>query len=67
MSSLGEEYPKQQARMRTLLKHGRDVGPAGIFYCAMIEDLLQRADRAAMEQDVWKMAGVYQEMKDFKE
>lgn len=67
MSSLGEEFPKEQARIRQCLMNGKEIGPAGFFYCAMAEDLLKRADKAAMEQDLPAMISIYQEMKEFKE
>lgn len=67
MTSLGEAFPKEQARLRVLLGHGRDIGPSGMFYCAVIEELLKRADRAAIEQDLPAMIAIYQEMKDIAE
>lgn len=67
MISLGEDYPKQQARMRVLLDHGRSVGAVGHFYCTMIEDVLRRADKAVMEQDLPAMVRIYKEMEAFKE
>lgn len=65
--SLGEAFLEQQARLRVALGHGKEIGPAGRFYCAVIEDLLRRADRAAMEQDTVAMLALYEEMKAIKE
>jgi hypothetical protein len=62
METLGEAYPKQQARLRTLLGYGRDIGPAGAFYCAVIEDVLQR-----IEGDLPAMIRLYKEMEEIKE
>lgn len=67
MSSLGEEFPKQQARMRVLLGYGKEIGRAGVFYCAVIEDILKRADKAAMEQDLPAMIALFKEMEDVSE
>lgn len=67
MSNLGEEFPKQQERLRTLLGYGMEIGPQGAFYCAMIRDILRRADKAAMEQDLPAMIRIYQEMVEVKE
>lgn len=67
MSSLGEEFPKQQARLRQCLINGTEIGPAGAFYCAIIENILKRADKAAMEQDLVAMIHIYQEMKEISE
>lgn len=66
MSSLGIEFPIEQARIRECIANGKEIGPAGAFYCAMAEDLLRRADKAAIEGDVVEMIALYQEMKDFK-
>lgn len=67
MTSLGEAFPKEQARLRTLLGYGKEIGPAGAFYCAVIENLLQRADVAVMEQDLPAMIRLYKEMQEIKE
>ncbi len=67
MTSLGDEFPKQQARLRTLLGYGKEIGPAGTFYCAVIEDVLRRADKAAIEQDLAAMITIYQEMQEIQE
>lgn len=65
--TLGDVYPQQQARLRQCLVHGKEIGPAGAFYCEVIEDLLKRADRAAMEQDLPAMISIYKEMQEIKE
>jgi hypothetical protein len=67
MASLGEEYPKQQARVREILGHYKEIGPAGAFGAAWIEALLRRADTAAVEQNLPNMIACYQEMQEVKE
>lgn len=67
MSSLGIEFPKAQARLRVILRCAQEIGPEGQFLCALIEDCLQRADKASVEQDLPAMISIYQEMMDFKE
>lgn len=42
-------------------------GPAGAFYCHVIEDVLKRADKAAIEQDLPAMICIYKEMQEIKE
>lgn len=64
MSSLGEQYPIQQARVREILGYYKEIGPAGMFGAAMIEDLLQRADQAAISGDLVAMIRCYEEMKE---
>ncbi len=51
--------------MREKIQHGREIGPAGAFYVMMAEDLLRRADKAAIEGDIVQILQVYQEMKEF--
>lgn len=58
-------FPDEQARIRQCLVHGKEIGPAGAFYCAMAEDLLRRADLAAAAGDVIKMIKIYKEMREF--
>lgn len=66
MKSLGEAFPEEQARVRTVLGHYKEIGPAGAFGAAMIEDVLRRADKAAIEQDLPAMIRIYQELKDIE-
>lgn len=65
--TLGEAFPKEQARLRQCVIHGKEIGPAGAFYCAVIEDILRRADKAVMEQDLPAMIAIYKEMKEVEE
>jgi len=64
MTTLGDEYPKEQARVRTILGYYKEIGPVGAFGAAWIEDLLQRADRAAVEQDLPAMIACFKEMQE---
>jgi hypothetical protein len=66
MSSLGEDFPKEQARVREVLKHYHEVGIAGVFGATMIEDVLSRADTAVMNDDIVAMIKIYNEMKNIK-
>jgi hypothetical protein len=65
--TLGEAYPIEQARVRKILGYYKEIGPPGLFGAAMIEDLLKRADKAVMEQDITKMILIFEEMKEIKE
>lgn len=65
--TLGEAFPIEQARVRRILGYYREIGPVGNFGAAMIEDVLQRADQAAVAGDVVVMMRIYQEMQDVKE
>ena len=67
MTTLGEMFPKEQARLRLMLTHALECGPGGIFLARMLEDCLRRADKAAIEQDLPAMIRVYHEMQEFEE
>lgn len=66
VSTLGDEYPKMQARVREILGYYKEIGPAGMFGAMMIEDTLRRADEAAISGDVVAMLRLYEEMKEIK-
>jgi hypothetical protein len=66
MTSVGEDFPKQQARARELLKAYREIGPAGRFGALMIEQALRRADEAAISGDVVAVLRSYQELKELE-
>ncbi len=66
MTSLGDEYPKEQARLRGLLEQYREIGPAGAFGHMMISQVLARADQAAVSGDVVAMIASFKEMKECK-
>lgn len=65
-SSLGEAFPREQARLRGLLEYTGGMGPELNFYRAVIEDVLRRADKAAMEQDVVAMIRIFKEMQEIE-
>lgn len=64
--TLGEQFPLEQARLRRCLWRGKAIGPAGAFYCAVIEDVLRRADRAAIGGDLPAMIRVFKEMQEIE-
>lgn len=63
MSSVGEDFPKEQARVRELLGVYRSI-PQGAFGAMMLEDVLRRADEAAMSGDPVAILRSYKELKD---
>lgn len=64
MSTVGDDYPNEQARVRELIGIYKSLGPVGTFGALMLEQVLQRADQAAASGDVVAMVRSYQEMKD---
>ena len=63
MSSVGEDFPKQQERCRELLTQYQAIGSAGAFGHAMIAQVLKRAEEAAISGDVVAVLRAYEEMK----
>jgi hypothetical protein len=66
-TSVGEDFPKQQARVRECLKNGREIGPAGAFYVAVCEAALRQADEAAISGDPVAILRAYEEMRSIAE
>lgn len=64
MSSVGEEFPKEQARLTELLEQYVEIGPSGVFGAAMIKSALRRAAVAMASGDVVEIVKAYQEMKE---
>jgi hypothetical protein len=60
--TLGDEYPKEQARCRQLLADYKEIGRPGMFAAAMIEATLREADEAAVSGDIVAMLRAYQKM-----
>ena len=65
MSSLGEELPKEMARVQDLLPI-YDAIPTGVFAATLMRDALKRAAVVIMSGDVVEMIRVYEELKGFK-
>jgi len=62
--SLGEAFPREQARVRELLHvYQRLPKNAGAFGAVMLEQVLQRADQAAISGDPVAMLRSLQELK----
>ena len=63
MGSLGEAFPKEQARVREVLGIYKEMPlGAGSIGASMIEITLREADKAVIEGDLVKMIRVYKEM-----
>jgi hypothetical protein len=67
MTTIGEEFPKEQARVRELLGIYQSIGVPGRFGAMMIEQALQRADKATISGDVIAILRSYEELKSFKD
>lgn len=67
MTSVGEDLPVQQARVRQLIQYGREIGPAGAFYVMVCEQALARAEKAAISGDPVEILAAYQELREIEE
>ena len=67
MTTLGDDLPKQMARVRDDLLPLYDAIPTGVFAATLMRQALDRAARAMAEGDLPAMIAVYQELKAFKE
>ena len=67
METLGEALPKEMARVREVLGHYKEIGSAGFFGATMIEQTLQKAERAIIGGDLTEMIQAYQELKEISE
>lgn len=64
--SLAEAYPKQQARVRVVLGHYREIGEPGRLGGLMIEATLREADEAAASGDIVRMLRAYKAMEEIE-
>ena len=64
MTTLGDQLPREQARCRELLVAYKEIGPAGAFGAAMIEQSLREADTATISGDIVAMLRAYEKLKN---
>ncbi|MGE0334463.1 MAG: hypothetical protein AB7Q76_04170 [Gammaproteobacteria bacterium] len=67
METLGDAFPREQARVRRVLETYREIGPVGAFGAMMIEQALQRADKAVISGDLAELIAAYKELQSIKE
>jgi len=67
MTTLGDELPKEIARVRDqLIPAYLECGPCGAPAVAMMRADLDRASKAMIEGDVVEMVRVYKSLKEWK-
>lgn len=66
-TSVGEDFPREQARVREIQQHARDIGPAGAFLVMMTEQALRAADQAMASGDTVAIVRAYSALKEFQE
>ena len=64
--SVGEQFPKEQARILRCLENGFSIGPAGAFYRMQARLLLIKSFEAQASGDPVAVVRVFAEMQDFK-
>ena len=65
MRTLGDDYPKQQARCRALLQTYKSLPDgSGVLGSVFIEATLREADEAAIYGDLPRMMAAYLRMKE---
>lgn len=68
MASLGEELPKEMARVRdVLMPQYLAIGPAGQFALTLMRAELDRATKAMADGNVVAMRRSYEALKDFND
>lgn len=66
MNTLADALPQEQARVRVVLGHFKEIGPAGMFGAAMIERSLRKADMAATSGDVVAMVVALKDLQSIR-
>lgn len=66
METLADALPKEMARVREVLGHYHQIGQAGMFGAAMIEQDLRAADAAVMSGDVVAMLRAFDALKQIE-
>jgi len=64
METLAEALPKEQKRVRELIKLYDEI-PTGVFAATMMRQSLARAERAAAAGDVAEMMAAYKDLKEY--
>ena len=65
-TSVGEDFPKQQKRVRDILKLYYEIGPSGAFAAAMMEQVLTEAEEAVAGGDIVEILSSYQSLKEIE-
>lgn len=66
METLADALPKEMVRVREILGYYKEIGPAGMFGAAFIEQDLRAADKAVMSGDVVEMLKAYKKLKEIE-
>ena len=64
--SVGEDFPRQQARLRELMEQYASIGPGGTFGLIILKAMANRAEEAIASGDIVAILKSYAEMKECK-
>ncbi|MGP1682288.1 MAG: hypothetical protein ACTS8S_08185 [Giesbergeria sp.] len=64
--TLADALPRECARVRVILGHYKEIGPAGMFGAAFIEQDLRAADAAMVSGDVVAMICAVKALQEIK-
>jgi len=62
VTTVGEDYPKEQARCREVLSQYKELGQSGVLGGMMIEATLREADAAMASGDIVRILQAYKAM-----
>jgi hypothetical protein len=66
-TSVGEDLPVQQERVRVIRGHAAEIGPSGQFLVALCDQALKDAEEAAISGDVVRILSAYKRLTEFEE
>ena len=66
-TTIGDDFPKQQSRVREILSRYHAIGLAGSFGAMMIEADLHTADEALASGDIVRILRAYQILKEIED
>jgi hypothetical protein len=67
VTTVGDDFPRQQARVRRIQQCARDIGPEGQFLVMLTDQSLREAEAAAISGDLPRILRAYEDLRSFKE
>ena len=62
--SIGEDFPRELARVRDVLRMYEEVGPPGAFAASMIRNDIEEAEAAQASGDVVRIVAAYARLRE---
>ncbi len=66
-TSVGEDMPRQMARVRMIQRNARELGVEGFFLVTLAEGSLIEAEQAIASGDLARIIAAYEDLKGYKE